>query len=239
MSKNGHLWGIGVGPGDPGLLTLKAIQALKEADVVFVPKASSRGESAALQVVAKQVDTSKLKICDFPMTRDQVDLDSCWRGVANEIAALVETGENVAFITLGDALTYSTFNYVLQQLEGRILPESITTIPGVTSFAAAGAAENFPLVCGEEFLSVIPLPDGPLDRICGILKESDVVVFMKLGDRLSELLSFIEKEIPGREVVFASRVGTPGQYVTRDLNRLPDDVTGYMSVLIVRKDGTI
>ncbi len=237
MSKSGHLWGIGVGPGDPGLLTLQALQVLEEATVVFAPRATGYKESAAMRVVEKIIAATKLKICDFPMTREADHLAGCWREVADKIAGLVEKGEKVVFLTLGDALTYSTYNYVLQQLVGRLPPASITTVPGVTSFAAACAAANFPLVCGGESMAVIPLPEGPLDRVCNLVWESDVVVFMKLGNRLQELLRLVNEEVPEREVVFASRVGTPEQYLCRDINCLPEHATGYMSVLIVRKVG--
>lgn len=236
MNK-GHFWGVGVGPGDPELLTLKAARVLREAGVIMAPKATGRGESAALQAVKKLIDPAKLKIYDFPMTRDPEDLAMCWREVAAEIAALVNNGEQVVFLTLGDALTYSTLNYVLQQLRGKIDPGAVTIIPGVTSFAAAAAAANFPLVCGEEKLAVIPLPDGPLDVLRGQVRESDVTVFMKLGSRLPELLDFIKEEFTGHEAVFASRVGTPGQFICRDLEHLPGDAAGYMSVLIARKGG--
>lgn len=237
MNNKGHFWGVGVGPGDPELLTLKAARVLREADVIMAPKATGRGESAALQAVKKLADPSKLKIYDFPMTRDPGDLTMCWRGVAAEIAALMNNGEQVVFLTLGDALTYSTLNYVLQQLQGKIESGAVTIIPGVTSFAAAAAAAGFPLVCGEEKLAVIPLPDGSLDSLRGQVRESDAVVFMKLGSRLTELLDFVKEELAGCEAVFASRVGTPGQYLCRDLEHLPEDAAGYMSVLIARKDG--
>lgn len=237
MSRSGHLWGIGVGPGDPGLLTLKAQQVLKEATVVMAPRAANREESAALQTVKEWVDETRLRIYGFPMTREPDSLAGCWREVAGEIAALVEQGEKVVFLTLGDALTYSTFNYILQQVEDKIPPERITTVPGVTSFAAAVAAANFPLVCGEELMAVIPLPDGPLSRVRGLVQESDTVVFMKIGDRLGELLDFVKEQFPDRTAVFAARVGTPGQYLCRDLDLLPEGVKGYMSVMIVRKAG--
>lgn len=237
MNNKGHFWGVGVGPGDPELLTLKTARVLREASVIMAPKATGRGESAALQAVKKLADPSKLRIYDFPMTRDPEDLARCWRGVAAEIASLINNGEQVVFLTLGDALTYSTLNYVLQQLQGKIEPGAITIIPGITSFAAAAAAANFPLVCGEEKLAVIPLPDAPLDSLRGQVRESDVVVFMKLGSRLPELLEFVKEEFSGRETVFASRVGTPEQYLCRDLEHLPEDAVGYMSVLIVRKAG--
>jgi precorrin-2/cobalt-factor-2 C20-methyltransferase len=239
MNNNGHFWGIGVGPGDPELLTLKAARVLREASVIMAPKATGRGESAALQAVKELIDPSILRIYDFPMTRDPQSLARCWQDVAAEIAGLVIKGEKVVFLTLGDALTYSTLNYVLQQLQGKLQPGSITTIPGVTSFAAAAAAANFPLVCGEEKLAVIPLPDGPLDRLRNQVRESDVVVFMKLGSRLAELLEFIKEEFSDRETVFAARVGTPEQYLCRDLEHISEDAVGYMSILIVRKVGKV
>lgn len=237
MSKKGHLWGIGVGPGDPGLLTLQALQILEEATVVFAPRATGYRKSAAMQVVEKIIGSSELRICDFPMTREADRLAGCWREVAGEIAGLVEKGEKVVFLTLGDALTYSTYNYVLQQLADKLPPASITTVPGVTSFAAACAAANFPLVCGGESLAVIPLPEGPLDRVRSWVRENDVVVFMKLGNRLPELLRLVNEEAPGHEAVFASRVGVCGQFLCTDINHLPEQATGYMSVLIVRKAG--
>ena len=134
--NRGKLYGVGVGPGDPELLTLKARRILLEADVVAVPDKGS-GEKTALNIVKDVVEGKNLRPCPTPMVRDKALLDGCYEEIAARICALLDEGKNVAFITLGDPTLYSTYIYVHKKVLARGYDAEL--IPGVPSFCAVAA----------------------------------------------------------------------------------------------------
>ena len=132
----GTLYGLGVGPGDPELLTLKAVRLLREADVIAAPDKGS-GEKTALTIVKDYIQGKPLLPCVTPMVRDQKVLDATHDQIADSICALLEEGKNVAFITLGDPTVYSTYMYVHRRVLER--GYEAVLVPGVPSFCAAAA----------------------------------------------------------------------------------------------------
>ena len=139
MAKKGKLIGIGVGPGDTELLTLKAAKVLETVPVVFSPKSSKEKESIALSIVRpvleKRKDYKRLMLVEpiFPMIEDKKELEKVWTSASEMIAQYLDSGRDVAFITLGDSSIFSTYSYVQKKLIGRY---EIETIPGITSFTA-------------------------------------------------------------------------------------------------------
>ena len=133
----GEFYGVGVGPGDNELITLKAVRIIKSVDCIFTPRADSKKSSLALDIV-KDIASGKRVIEQiYPMVRDKAKLESAWMKAANEIKDEIESGNNVAYLTIGDPLTFSTYCYLLQQLS-KILPsQKIHTIPGITSYNAS------------------------------------------------------------------------------------------------------
>jgi precorrin-2/cobalt-factor-2 C20-methyltransferase len=230
----GVFWGLGLGPGDPELVTLKARRLIQEADCIVVPKSSVAGESLALEIARPFVGDKPVLRFEFPMRRNERELAPYWTAAAKEIAARVERGERVVFLTLGDCLTYSTYCYVLQELR-KLLPDSqIRSVPGVTSFAAAAAATNFSLGERDERIAVVPVPRGDLDPVRRALEEFDTVVLMKVAKRLPAVVRLLrEMGLDGR-AVFASHVSQGGEFITRDLTSLLDSDRGYLSVILVR-----
>ena len=111
--KPGNFYGIGLGPGDPELLTMKAIHIIQRADCIFVPKSNTKEDSLALEIVQDYVRGKRVTEQVYPMTKDKSVLDSAWLKSAEEIRAEVINGNNVAYLTLGDPMTFSTYIYLL------------------------------------------------------------------------------------------------------------------------------
>ena len=200
MSKKGKLIGIGVGPGDTELLTLKAARILETVPVIFSPKSSKEKESIALSIVKpiieKRKDYKRLMVVEpiFPMIEDKEELEKVWSSAAEMIAQYLDSGRDVAFITLGDSSVFSTYSYVQKRLIDRY---EIETIPGITSFTACAATRNKALVEQNQILTIIPKIDGRLEQV---LEYSDSIVLMKASRNTSELEEKIEKKERTKEI---------------------------------------
>ena len=166
MTKKGKLIGIGVGPGDTELLTLKAAKVLKSVPVVFSQKSA----------------------------KDKEELERIWDSASEMIAQYLNSGRDVAFITLGDPSIFSTYSYVQRRLIDRY---EIETIPGITSFTACAATRNKALVEQNNILTVVPKID---DRLEEVLEYSDAVVLMKASRNTAELESTIEAKNRPKEI---------------------------------------
>ncbi|WP_407376917.1 precorrin-2 C(20)-methyltransferase [Methanobrevibacter sp.] len=194
MAEKGKLIGIGVGPGDTELLTLKAARILKTVPVVFSPKSSKEKESIALSIVKpvleEREDYKRMMLVEpiFPMIEDKEELEKVWTTASEMIAMYLDSGRDVAFITLGDTSVFSTYSYVQKKLAGRY---EIETVPGITSFTACAAARNRALVEQNQVLTIVPKID---DRLEEILEYSDSIVLMKASRNTSELESIIEQK---------------------------------------------
>ncbi len=201
----GTFIGIGVGPGDPELLTLKAAKALQTVDVIFVPKAHANKSSMALGMIQPILKERKkppeiLELI-FPMTKDELNNRRLWVENAATVAAKVKKG-NVAFITLGDPMLYSTFLYLYECVKETYPQVKLEIIPGVTAVTAAAASAKLPLAENEEAVSIIP---SDLDH--AIIEETargaDSVVFMKGAYRIKELVPVLEKAGFGQDATVA------------------------------------
>ena len=200
MAQKGKLIGIGVGPGDTELLTLKAAKVLKSVPVVFSPKSSKEKESIALSIVRpileERKDYKRLMRVEpiFPMIEDKEELEKIWTSASELIAQYLDSGRDVAFITLGDPSIFSTYSYVQKKLIDRY---EIETIPGITSFTACAAAKNKALVEQNDILTIVPKID---DRLEEVIEYSDSVVLMKASRNTSQLESAIEEKNRPKEI---------------------------------------
>ena len=151
----------GLGPGDPSLLTLAAVDAIQESTVVSYPVSTRGGDSLAEKIASKWITKDKKKLpLHFPMVDDQNTLKSAWRVAGNELMKMVDKGERVVFLAQGDISLFSTGSYLSKELE-KYHPECVVKlIPGVTSFSAAAAKSKLPLAFQEEELLVLPVPDS-------------------------------------------------------------------------------
>jgi len=192
----GKFIGIGVGPGDPELITVKAAKALHVADIICIPKANVDKPSLAVTMIQQVLEERKVKPemleLIFPMTKDDVSNQELWDKNANIIAQKVGMGKTVVFITLGDPMFYSTFIYLYQSLQKNHSNVELEIIPGVSAFNACATSAKIPLSEKEELITVIP---SELDEklVEQAAKCSDNLVFIKCAYRLKELVPVLER----------------------------------------------
>ncbi len=228
----GNFYGIGIGPGDPELLTLKAVRVIEKADYIFVPKASFKNESLALDIVKEFVKGKEICEQVYPMTKDKSVLNNAWFNAAKEIAEKITGGSSAAYLTLGDPFTFSTYIYLLQNIHKLIPNENIETIPGITSYNAAACMANFPLIESSMKLAVVPVSKN-IEELRPILQSFDTVVLMKVAKKLDAVIDLLEELNLMDSSLFASYVGQKNSFITRNLTELKGEGKGYMSVIIV------
>ena len=234
MTGYGRLYGIGVGPGDPELLTLKAARILRQVPLVYVPQAETSAHSLALGIVEEHLDRDRQEIIRlyFP-TNDEEAAAGVWQRAADMVVEKLKTGQDAAFLTEGDPMIYSTFSYLMENVACRSPEIPIEVVPGITSITAAAAAARQPLVAHGENLSIIPAAYG-VDRLREAIASSDTVVLMKVNRALLDVLGQIDDlELAGK-TVFVKRASTDREVVVRDLRQLSRDDLDYFSLLIIR-----
>jgi precorrin-2/cobalt-factor-2 C20-methyltransferase len=234
--EKGILYGIGVGPGDPDLITVKGAAILGECAHVFVPKARQEGESVALRIAGRHVNPkAQIHEIIFPMTTDREQLTARWEESARVIADVLEAGSNACFLTLGDAFLYSTYIYMLRALRRRIPDVRVVTIPGITAFSAAASIAEFPVGEAKELVTIVPTADD-LDDVRRALATGGTVVLMKVGKRLGRILDVLESAGALGRSVFVSHAGMDNQRIVKDLSELrgAEADTGYLSIILVR-----
>lgn len=232
----GTLYGVGVGPGDPELITVKGAAVLARCPHVFVPKARTAAESVALSITGRYIGrNAKVHELLFPMTSDNDELSTRWKENARAVAGVLEGGEDACFITLGDLFLYSTYIYLLREIRNIIPDLNVISIPGVTSFSAAASLSSFPVGEGREPVSVIPASADDLGAVREALKKKGTVILMKIGRRLPEILDIIDSEGLIDRGIFASRAGMEGERVETDLRKLRGAAAeaGYLSIILV------
>ena len=236
MSTLGQFWGIGVGPGPRGLLPVAALELLSKAAVIYLPRARSAETSVARQcLTGLEIPEARLREIEFTMDPDRNVLREHYTSLGADIAAELEAGRDVAYLTLGDPMTYSTYGYTLAALAAR-LPAAVTrTLPGITSFATAAAALGWPLGEGKERVLILPCPDDGL-ALRRDIETHDVVVLMKIGKRLPMVLEILRQMGISEHCALAARIGLPGETLCDDLGALPEtDSLGYLSTLLIRR----
>lgn len=234
----GTLYGIGVGPGDPELLTLKAVRVLRSVAHVFAAASTKNDYSLAREIVSAHLPAgTPLDYLAFPMTFDPDHLEDAWKTNCLRVLEVLEQGKDVAFLTLGDPLTFSTFIYLMRKVRGRLPEIPISIVPGITSYQAAASCAGVPLAEGEEVITILSGAKGA-GRLREIVQFSDNVVLMKTYKQFPQILAQIRELELQQNCCFISRCGLEGQIVERDFERLCAlDQPHYLSLMIVKKRG--
>lgn len=223
----GILYGVGVGPGDPELMTLKAVRLIKENDIIALPGAEAK-ETVAYRIAVAAVpelESKTLLSVYMPMTHDKAKQEKCHREGAGKVEEYLDQGQNVVFLTLGDPTVYSTFMYIRQIVEeDEYLTELVN---GVTSFCAAAARVNQPLGIRKEQIHIYPAHSLEEN-----LPDEGTCVLMKSGSKMKQVKEIIKKS--GREAVMVENCGMEDERVYSHVDEIPD-TAGYYSLIIARE----
>lgn len=234
----GTLYGIGVGPGDPEWITVQGARLLGETRHIFVPRSSEAAGSVALEIVRRYVrPDAMVSELTFPMTSDEEVLRRSWGEAAQRVLAPLRAGENACFLTLGDAMLYSTYIFLLEAVRALEPDLPVVTVPGITAASAAAAIAGTPLGRKKQLVTIVPATDD-LDQLAMALDRGGTVVLMKIGRRLAAVLDLLEKLEMLDRAVFIAHAGMPGQRVMTDVRCLrgEPEKAGYLSLMIIQAE---
>ncbi len=231
---NGIFYGIGVGPGDPELISLKAVRVLAQTRYIFAASSPGNGYSLALRIAeAHLAPESVVQLLPFPMTREKAALAPAWRENSLRVLEVLRQGHDAAFLTLGDPLIYSTFGYLARTLRELDPEAEIRAIPGITSFQAAAAATGRVLCeAGENLLLLSGLDEEA--AAAKTLAEPDNIVILKVYKNFQKLRGLLQEQDLSGKCAFVSRLGLDEEIICRDLESAPD-APHYLSMLLINK----
>lgn len=228
----GKLYGIGVGPGDPELMTLKAKRLIEECDIVAVPVKKEGEESVALNIArgAASVPEEKVRRILFTMNKVKAKREECRQAAAEAIMEYLDAGQSVAMPVLGDVGIYSTYSYVHKKLIQA--GYEVQMISGIPSFCAGASKANISIVEGNEGFGVIPSLKG-IDQVKKSMGVFDNLVIMKVGSHVKEVYDILKAEGKEDNAIIISNVGMEGEYVGP---LLPDREYGYFTTMIIKSE---
>lgn len=228
----GTFYGIGVGPGDPNLLTLKAVETMHKVDILIAPKTEKKDGSVALDIARPHLKKDiQIVYQVFPMVKNFSESPEAWEKNKEEIISFLNEGKNVAFLTLGDAMFFSTYIYVFRLLEKAGV--KIETVPGIPAFCAIGSHLGWPIVEGDDILAVIPAT-APKEKIMKAIETADNVVIMKVYKNFAEIADILDKHQMLEKSVMVSRVGLADEEKIYDIKKRKDKPVNYLSTILAR-----
>ena len=231
----GRLYGVGVGPGDPELVTLKAQRVLQSVSLVCVPQADASADSFALSIARSFIDTDRQEILRFAFPTDDAEAAAdVWETAAATLAGRLQQGQDAAFITEGDPMLFSTFSYVLESIKTNYPEIAVEIIPGVSSVMAAAARARVPLVTHGQRLAILPAVYG-IDDLREAIANYDTIVLMKVNRVLLDALANLESLGLAGKGIYVRRATTAREQVVQDLRQLTAEDLDYFSLLIIKR----
>jgi len=235
-NKPGQLYGIGVGPGDPELIPVKSTRILKQVDMVFSAASTKNDYSISVDIAKPYIPKkTPLEVLHFPMTKDKEETEKAWKSHALTLIGHLKDGKDIAFLTLGDAMTYSTYGYILKYVRAFEPDIPIKTIPGITSYQAAAASLNMPLVEGEESLLIMSGVKGG-DQLKKFSNQPENVVFLKAYRNVKGIYTNLEESGIAKESFGIINCGLPNEEIVKDIKELINRQPNYWTLVIAKKN---
>jgi len=231
------LYGVGVGPGAPDLITLRALAVLKSAPVLALPRASDYGSSMAWTIVEPvlgRLPEQERLFLTFPMNKDPARLRPAWELACAQIGERLERGLSVAFATEGDPSLYSSFTYLAREAPRRWPGVRIEIVPGVSSLAAVPARTGVPLADGQERIAIIPANYG-VDDLVSVLERFDTTVIMKIGHQMPGVVAALERTGLLDRAVYVARATMEGERIETDLRRVEATYGDCFAMVVVAR----
>ncbi len=232
---------VGCGPGDPELLTVKAVNAIKDAEVIMCPTSKEGKPSIALSVISSLIDESQKQIVNlvFPMTKDKEKLAITWENNAKILAEMVLSGKKVIYLTVGDPYLYSTWIYLNRELETKYPQIKVKVIPGIVSMFTFASKVGISLAEGAEKMAVIP-SCYDLSQVKELAKNCDTMIFLKDGRYFDQVIELLREAGFSENSIFAigQDLDTDQEIVKKlTLGQVTDEVftTKYFSIMVVKR----
>ena len=231
----GTLYGLGVGPGDPELLTIKAFRKLKESDVIAYPKKRKGSKSYAHRIIDVYINPGEKEMLGlvFPMTKDPVILEREWSNTVDQVWEHLKVGKDVAFVTEGDPLLYSTFIHMMNLVKERFPEVKIQTVPGISSINGAASRLGIALAEGDDHVAIIPARDD-YEAMKKAIIENDCVVFIKVA-KVIDLMLEVLRELELLDKASVVTKVTSDEEVIWDIRELERAELEYLTLMVVRK----
>ncbi len=233
--KKGKLYGIGVGPGDSKLLTVKAVEAIQSCDMIITPKTEKKDGSVAWNIAKPYIrEETELLPMVFQMNLDMEAVARQWEENRRLVCEKLDEGKNLVFLTLGDPMLYSTYMYIFRALEGT--EYEAENIPGIPAFVGIANAIGMPLAEWEETVVVLPATASE-EKIDRVLAVADNAVIMKVYKNWAYIQEMLRKHHLIQNAVMVTRAGLPDECVQKDLDALPADYQpNYLSTILAKRD---
>ena len=235
-SDSGLLTIVGVGPGDPSLLTIAAVDAIKKAKVIVFPISDDNKKSFAAEIVKKYTKFKKNIPIIFPMARKDFDPDEIWSNAVEKIVKFIQNGESVVLLCLGDTSLFASSSNILRLIKNNHAEIITKTIPGISSISAAAALNNFDLVKKGETLIIKECPSSDLALTSLIMEcrgNKIVLAIMKVGKRWKLVKDILKKEDIINKSLIALNVGLPNQII-QYAPEYKKDIMPYFSLILIR-----
>ncbi|MFK2824099.1 precorrin-2 C(20)-methyltransferase [Bacillus sp. B190/17] len=231
----GTLYGVGVGPGDPELITVKAFRALQECPVIAYPKKRKGSKSYARKIIDAYVDPSEKDMLGlvFPMTKDPAILEREWNATAEAVWEKLNEGKDVAFVTEGDPLLYSTFIHMMNVMKERYGDVNMKVIPGISSINGAAARLSLPLAEGDDLVAIVPAKDD-YEAMKEVIEAHDCVIFIKVAKVINLMLRILKELNLTDKAAVVSKV-TSEEEIVWNIEELEGAEPEYLTLMVVRK----
>ncbi|SFJ22118.1 precorrin-2 C(20)-methyltransferase [Thermoflavimicrobium dichotomicum] len=236
MSRIGRLIGIGVGPGDPELITVKAYRMLKESPVIAYPKKRMGEKSYALAIVETYINPLEKEMLGlvFPMTKNRAVLEKEWHHTVEKVWERLSQGKDVAFVTEGDPFLYSTFIHMSRVMQQQHPEVEIVTVPGISSINGAAAKLNLPLADGDEQVVIVPA-NTDREAMKKALLEHDTVIFLKVAKVLDLIIDVLEELDLLNQAAVVTKVTSRQEMIWRQVAELKGQKLNYLTLMVVKK----
>ncbi|RNB83728.1 precorrin-2 C(20)-methyltransferase [Brevibacillus nitrificans] len=238
MTKIGTLYGLGVGPGDPELITVKAFRLLQQTPVIAYPKKRMGSKSYAHQIAEMYVQPAagnkEMLGLVFPMTRDPEILEREWNNTVELVWERLSEGKDVAFVTEGDPMFYSTFIHMMRVMQDEHPEVPIVTVPGVSSFLGAASRFNLPLADGDEQIGIIPATEDK-EAMRQAIATHDCVIFLKVAKVLPMIIGLLKEMNLVDKAAVATKVTSSEEMVWTDVRELERAELSYLTLMVVKK----
>ena len=235
-NKKPTLTVVGVGPGDPSLLTIEALKAIKKASYIFYPVSTIDKKSYAVEIVKKYIRLKKKIPINFPMASEESDPDKIWEFAASKIISFLNEKKSAVLLCLGDTSIFASSSYVLRKIKKLDPQLNIKKLPGISSFSAAAAYAHWDLVKQGEILKIFECPNDStrfIDLLNKAATSNNVLVILKVGKRWPWVKEVLKKKELLNKAILASHIGMQNQFIEKaSLNKSYD--LPYFSLLIIR-----